>query len=129
MAIDDEVDVNYAMHDFSCRLMASFGHGVLIAPKQKDVEDRRERIWEKGTGVKLPKWGVSRLGTHRDLINETLVEILNLPITSQANWTKMSNDILAQVGLKASLYLIAPEPTHPEGGDCVWVGVGLDRGV
>ena len=83
--------------------MASFGHGVLIAPKQKDVEDRRERIWEKGTGVKLPKWGVSRLGTHRDLINETLVEILNLPITSQANWTKMSDDILAQVGLKASL--------------------------
>ena len=73
------------MHDLSCRLMASFGHGVLIAPKQKDVE-----VWEKGTGVKLPKWGVSRLGTHRDLINETLVEILNLPITSQANWTKMS---------------------------------------
>ena len=77
--IDDEVDVNYAMHDFSCRLMASFGHGVLIAPKQKDVVEWRGRFWEKGTGVKLPKWGVSRLGTHRDLINETLVEILNLP--------------------------------------------------
>ena len=65
-------------------------------------EERREVLGE-GDWSETPPWGVSRLGTHRDLINETLVEILNLPITSQANWTKMSDDILAQVGLKASL--------------------------
>ena len=34
------------MHDLSCRLMASLGYGVLIAPKQKVVEDRIEDLGE-----------------------------------------------------------------------------------
>ena len=103
------------MHDFSLLPADGNGwarHGVLNAPKQKEELRIGERFLGEGDWSKTPPWGVLRLGTHRDLINETLVEILNLPITSQANWTKMSDDILAQVGLKASLQVDRPR-THP----------------